>query len=57
MEKETKRCAYCGKEKPIEEMMESRLFYRKSSGASATAMKWYCKGTGCAGYDQMGHED
>ncbi len=56
MEKETKRCAYCGKERPIEEMMESRLFYRKSSGASATAMKWYCNDTGCAGYDQMGHE-
>lgn len=60
-EKMKHKCAYCGKEKLEEEMILHEIVFRDINPITRKAFintkkNWYCKGTGCAGYDQMAHE-
>lgn len=57
----TVRCAYCGAERPKEEMHQAAIIFRdrnRNTGKSFVNKKtnWYCKDKGCARYDQMAHE-
>lgn len=67
MDNETKtiKCAYCGKEKPENEMFQHTIIgrgrkwdnYRRKEVACVVEFKnWYCKGTNCALHDQYAHE-
>jgi len=66
MNEETiKRCAYCGKEKPVSEMFQHTIIGRgnhwdinrnRNVACTVEFTSWYCKGTSCAGNDQMAHE-
>lgn len=49
------RCAYCRKERPVEEMMRGTITTIRR-GEIVRETNWYCKGSGCHGYDQMAHE-
>ena len=55
-----KKCAYCGKERPENEMKQGKIHFRdRKPGGKAfvdSKINWYCKGEGCHGYDQMAHE-
>jgi hypothetical protein len=59
-----KKCAYCGKERPIEEMKQGTITFRNSKYDSRGKRKqfvdkktnWYCNDTSCHGNDQMAHE-
>ncbi len=55
------KCAYCGKEQPIQEMHQATIIFRDRDPITRKAFvnkkkQWYCKDKGCAGYDQMAHE-
>ena len=57
------KCAYCGKERPRNELKEGSITYL---GLVWTGIRWksevkrevrlYCADNHCHGYDQMGHE-
>lgn len=57
---ETVRCAYCGQQRPVNEMEKGMILYRgrNSLGQAAVLRKkdWYCKDTYCRARDQMAHE-
>lgn len=55
------RCAYCGKERPLDELEPGKISFigydstiRKRKVMTETNL--YCKDGPCHGYDQMGHE-
>ena len=55
------RCAYCGKERPIDELKPGEIDFidrNPYTGKRYVAHKTnlYCKDGPCHGYDQMGHE-
>lgn len=55
------KCAYCGKERSAEEMLQATITFRDRNPITRKAFvnskkQWYCKDSGCAGYDQMAHE-
>jgi len=55
------KCAYCGTERPTEEMHQATIIFRDRAPVTRKAFvnkkkRWYCKDKGCAGYDQMAHE-
>ncbi len=65
------RCAYCGKERPLEEMEWRKITFRNSRPDPVRPgrwikfvdekTKWYCKakdsrGLNCHSKDQMAHE-
>jgi hypothetical protein len=53
------KCAYCGKERPENEMYEEEIIFRtRIKGKAALGRKkgMYCKETKCGGKDQMAHE-
>ena len=52
---EVKRCAGCGKEKPISEMHEGKITEIRQ-GRVVETKHWFCNGTSCQGYCQMAHE-
>lgn len=55
-----KKCAYCGKERPINELKKGNIHYIGRDGAgrkaSLTKTNYYCHDKPCHGFDQMGHE-
>jgi hypothetical protein len=60
---ETKKCAYCGKERPVSEMCQGKITYIGSrwngfewAKGVVTDENWYCADSHCHGYDQMAHE-
>ncbi len=54
------RCAYCGKERPSEEMKSAKIIFRdRHPGGKAfvnSKVNRYCADGPCAGNDQMAHE-
>jgi hypothetical protein len=54
------KCAYCGKERPEEEMKPSKIIFqdRHPGGKAFVNSKTllYCGDGPCAGNDQMAHE-
>ncbi len=55
------RCAYCGKERDVQEMHQGKIIFRDSDKCTGKAFvnkktNWYCKDKGCYGYDQMAYE-
>lgn len=55
------RCAYCGAERPQEEMIIGKIIFRDRNPITRKAFinkktNWYCKDKGCYRYDQMAHE-
>lgn len=58
---EKKKCAYCGKERPVEEVAQGKIIFRDRNPYTRKAFvnskaNWYCIDKGCHGYDQMAHE-
>ena len=58
---ETMKCAYCGKERPQEELERGKITFigynsilRKRK--VETKENWYCADNDCYGNDQMSHE-
>ena len=56
-----KKCTYCGKERPVEEMKQGKITFRDRDQFTRKAFinsqtNWYCADKGCHGYDQMAHE-
>ncbi len=49
--KETGRCKYCGKVRPIEELKVAKVYIN-----GEWREDWYCKDDGCASYAQMSAE-
>ncbi|MCY6957925.1 hypothetical protein [Clostridium brassicae] len=54
-------CAYCGSERPKEEMIRGEITFRDRNPITGKIFinkktNWYCKDKGCAGYDQMAYE-
>ena len=54
-ENNTVKCAHCGAVRPIQEMEQKEIIYRRFTSL-AHETNWYCKDKPCAHYDQMGHE-
>jgi hypothetical protein len=55
------KCAYCGQERPQEEMRQGEIIFRdrrRSRGKAFMNRKtnWYCADKNCNEYDQMAHE-
>jgi len=55
------KCAYCGQERPQEEMKQGEIMFRDRNRITGKAFvnsktNWYCADKGCHGYDQMAHE-
>jgi len=55
------KCAYCGKERPLEELKEGKIICRERDTFSGkqkivTKNKLFCKDAPCQGYYQMGEE-
>jgi hypothetical protein len=55
------KCAYCGQERPQEEMKQGEITFRDRNTYTGKAfvnnkINWYCKDKPCHGYDQMAHE-
>ena len=59
------KCAYCGKERPDNELKAGKIIYRtrkyhygkcKHVACVAEKTNLYCKDGPCHGYDQMAHE-
>ncbi len=55
------KCAYCGQDRPQEEMKQSKITFRDRNIYTGKAfvnnkISWYCKDKPCQGYDQMAHE-
>lgn len=48
-------CSYCSKLIKKSESIQAKLFFRRQ-GRVASEYRTYCKGTSCAGYNQMAHE-
>ena len=55
METETKKCAQCGKERPVAEMKLGKTTERRSGG-TVKVEHWFCVDSPCRGYYQMGSE-
>ena len=62
---ETKKCAYCGKERPIKEMSQGTITTRGTKWSSCKGkyvasvertINWYCADGGCQDNDQMTQE-
>lgn len=59
------KCAYCGQERPNEELKQGTIitrgrkwdeWKRRNVACFTRETNLYCKDKGCQGYDQMAHE-
>lgn len=50
-------CAYCGRERPTNEMTSGKIVVRnyRQSGGIVWVDKLYCSDAECHGYDQIAH--
>lgn len=56
-----KKCAYCGKERPDNELVEGKIICREDDHYTrkqkvVTVTRLYCKDAPCRGNDQMAQE-
>lgn len=58
-----KKCAYCGKERPVAEMKRGTVIFQNIRFVAGNPKRfidkkenWYCAYGPCHGYDQMAHE-
>ena len=61
----TETCAYCGKERPVEEMKRGTITYRgfvwderqhRRKTGLLRKVNWYCADGPCHMHDRFGHE-